>query len=179
MISLLNILKEIRVVRPPSTIKLGKHSINPSTSEIGMNPQYENYTWEDAINEKILSVRTLANAKKFFIDILGITPDKVKVEKNHGEIYTRPSYYIYASYKDQPIIYARRETEAVMAGQTKIYSEKVVAQLSYLMSDEGIIFDKNTNRFIVSSKQNFFRNDNIIQVPSTKENILKALKIND
>lgn len=140
-------------------ITIGKYKLNPSTQG-----QITTYTWNKAINRKILSPITQRNAENFFINILNIIPTHVEVEENNN---TRNSYYIYGHINNEPIIIARRESKSPSAGQTKVYSKYAVGKLNFITN--GI------NMKYISSGKIFKPTFNLL--PSTKNNILMILKI--
>lgn len=162
MYKLGEIYNEIKILKPSTPIRLGKHYVNPSTSKPGDNPNIvRTYNWEEGKN--FLSKQTLNNCENFFIKILGITPQLVKIESSpktedpkdfndtsKGKYTSRKSFYIYGEYNGEPIMLARRESPAHSAGQTKIYSKYKVVQLLKLLYGHSYI-KKNKN--IVPSKQ--------------------------
>lgn len=147
-------LLELEINKPKNVLKLGKNRINPSTAG-----KLKFYTWEEAIQQKILSSITLNQAKRIF-SILGTIPTKVGVEGTEfgGHL---PSYYIYGTINGEPLIYARRETESAAAGQTKFYSKYKSIPVHNLI---GYINNGKFNKYDPHKD-------------STKEEILKILKI--
>jgi hypothetical protein len=94
-----------------AVIKIGKYVVNPSTST---GKQLTRYTWDDAISKKIVKSVTKNNVEKLFNN-LGIKPIKVEVEP----VADRLSIYVFGEVNGTKIIYARRESDSEMAGQTK------------------------------------------------------------
>lgn len=164
-------LSEIKMEIPKAggLVQLGKHKINPST-----RGNMEEYTWDEFVKNKSklkVTITTINNAVNFF-SLLGTKPTHVKVETNGN---TRNSFYIFGEVDGEPIVLARRESESSNAGQTKVYSKYAVGQLSYL--NNGIGYVPSRGIYNVSSKTNHNTGDLKKELPSTKENILKALKI--
>jgi hypothetical protein len=105
-------------------IKIGKYVVNPSTST---GKQLTRYTWDDAVSKKIVKSVTKNNVENLF-NTLGIKPTKVEVE----DIYGRASIYVFGEVNGTKIIYARRESDSPMAGQTKVYSPYAVVRLLHI-----------------------------------------------
>jgi hypothetical protein len=107
-----------------AVIKIGKYVVNPSTST---GKQLTRYTWDDAISKKIVKSVTKNNVEKLFNN-LGIKPIKVEVEP----VADRLSIYVFGEVNGTKIIYARRESDSEMAGQTKVYSPYAVVRLLHI-----------------------------------------------
>ena len=105
-------------------IKIGKYVVNPSTST---NKQLTRYNWDDAVSKKIVKSVTKNNVENLF-NTLGIKPTKVEVEP----VADRVSIYVFGEVNGTKIIYARRESDSAMAGQTKVYSPYAVVRLLHI-----------------------------------------------
>jgi hypothetical protein len=161
---------------PKINLKLGKY-------DLARGDRGEEFTWEEALEKNLLSKRTKENVIEFFINKLGIKPEKVYVTYM---LDARNSYHILAHYKDEPLIISVRQTDSPAAGQTTITSKYQRAQLSFLNGeirrkerDNRGYKDIEGNLSLGSryGKETDHRsNDN--RIPLGKENILKALKIN-
>jgi hypothetical protein len=190
-------INEIKIIKPSTSIKIDDKIINPGTSKPTLPPnKIETYSWEDG--KKLLSTITRRNAERLFNEILGITPQWIKIETSpltidrdfnsdddNAKLPPRRSFYIYGEYNGEPILIARRETENHSAGQTKLYSKYRTIQLSKALgyydkqwyddmkNSAGVEYPdyKYTRKWSRNNKQKYWKN-------FPKEKILNILKIN-
>jgi len=175
MMTFKQILCEIGINKPAFNLQLGKFKhINKSTKG-----QAEVFSWDNALQKKILSSITKRNAEQFF-GILGVKPERVIVE--HSE-RARNSYYITAKVDGEPIMLSRRETQSPMAGQTLVYSRYAKIQLHNIMGhtdwEKYIDFLKTLPQNLSPNKRESERRKakNMFYIHNSKNNILALLKI--
>ena len=178
MIKLKDILSEIKIIRPTTQIKFNNRVVNKSTSIPGEESnEVRTYNWENG--KKLLSTITRRNAERLFIEILGITPEWVKIEISPKALN---SYYIYGEYNGEPILIVRRQTESPSAGQTKLKSKYATFQLNHILGyyDHREDMIKNIGMYASPEEKQKWEKKNKQKYwqSNTKENILKALKIN-
>lgn len=152
MIKLTNLL-ELEINKPSNVLKLGKNKINPSTAG---NLKF--YTWEEALQQKVIPNVTRFNSEAFFKH-LGTIPIKVAIEPTSNPDNPNPSrsIYIYGNVNGESIIYSNRQT--AHSGQLNIYSKYKAIKLIDLTRNYKWTNNKKT--------------DNLMP----KEEILKLLKI--
>lgn len=199
MISLLQILNEIEIkplskreiliqkvkYSPKLNLRIGKFDVDKGQQGFELN-------WDEALRKKLLSLTTRNRVMELF-NILEIQPNKVYVgwyfNNEYNSINNR-STYIIGHINDEPILVAQRQTQTASAGRLYVYSKYAKAELNFVLNRHDKTIQKYNNEFIRSHNHNdYLQNKNgmtrdyrtwmnsISKEESSKENILKALKI--
>lgn len=119
--------------KPLLNLKLGKYNL--SGNEHGDELKID---IESLIYQKVLNPITGNNINKLY-SILGIKPLKLYIGyviRPQTRFYSSSiakSFYIFGYYNDEPIVIARKETQAAGAGQTYLISKNAKLKLSHFI----------------------------------------------
>lgn len=152
-------LLELGINNPKRVLTLGRNKINPSTAG-----KLEYYSWEDAIQQKIIPNVTKANVESLF-NKLEIKPEKVAIEKqsNLDNPNQARSIYIYGKVNNEPIIYSNRQTP--YSGQLNVYSKYKAVKFMNLTNNP--YYQRGVkNRDILRSKDEIL---NLLKIPTNNE----------
>lgn len=136
------------VINPPLTLKLGRSYIFQNDHP---------YVWDyDFIKDKKIISGTTLNNLQSFQNLYKITYQKMYRFLKYTGYDTRYSTYITGvTSKNNPIVFARKETAGIQSGQTLVYTKNGVYR--YADFDESLLIKRALRRIL--NKGSFDEND--------------------